>query len=68
MRYLLFELGVGGGFGHTSELKVMNYKDTMASKDAKEWIDEIKNEKERFEKYYAVTPVLHNLIPRGSKS
>ena len=59
--------GVGGGFGHTSEIKVVKYKEAMARKDAKDWIDEINNEKETFKKYNAVTPVLRSLIPRGSK-
>ena len=43
--------GVGGGFGHTDELKVMNYREAMKSSDREAWIDEIKKEHERFEKY-----------------
>ena len=45
----------------------MNYKEEMASKDAKDWIAEIKNEKDRFAKYKAVTPVPPSSIPRESK-
>ena len=30
--------GIGGGFDHSSELKVLNYKQAMASNDKAEWI------------------------------
>ena len=31
--------GLGGGFSNTSELKVMNYREAMASKDAEAWTE-----------------------------
>ncbi len=29
--------GIGGGFGHTAELRVMNYNQAMKSNDAGRW-------------------------------
>ena len=39
--------GIGGGCKHSSELKVLNYKEAMASKDKQEWQKEIAKEHER---------------------
>ena len=55
--------GLGGGFLNTAELKVMNYKEAMRSPEKEQWIEEISNEKRRFDKFGAVTPV-----PRSSVS
>ena len=52
--------GVGGGFENTSELKVMNYREAMQSSDTEEWKAEVKNEKERFDKFNVITVVPHN--------
>ena len=41
--------GIGSGFENTNKLKVMNYKEAMKSKDAKEWTEEVGNEKKRFD-------------------
>ena len=49
--------GVGGGFSNTNELKVLNFRQAMKGKDAEEWLKEVKNEKKRFNKYNALTPV-----------
>ena len=59
--------GVGGGFSNTNELKVMNYREAMKSKQAAEWTDEVSNEKDRFDKYKAVSPVPRNKLPAGTK-
>lgn len=59
--------GVGGGFDHTDELRVMNYKQAMASKDADKWNEEVKNEYERFEKYKVFTPVKRADLEAGAK-
>ena len=59
--------GLGGGFGNTSELRVMNYKEAMRSPDREAWIEEIGNEKRRFDKFKAVTPVPRDQVPVGSK-
>ena len=59
--------GVGGGFTDSSKLKVMNYHQAMKSKDKKEWELEIENEKKRFDKYSALSPVPRNSIPKDGK-
>jgi hypothetical protein len=59
--------GIGGGFTNSSELKVMNYREAMKSADAEEWKDEVRNEKERFDKFKALTPVLRSEVPAGAK-
>ncbi len=61
--------GVGGGFDKISELKVMNYREAMGSPQpqAAQWKVEVKNEKERFEKFDAVTVVKLSQIPKGTK-
>ena len=47
VEFLLVGAGIGGGFTHTSELKVMNYCDAMASEDAKDWKVEVGEERRR---------------------
>ena len=59
--------GLGGGFANTSELKVMNYKEAMRSPDREQWTEEVGNEKRRFDKFGAVTPVPRSEVPAGSK-
>ncbi len=53
----LVGVGVGGGFNKTSELKVMNYREAMQSPNAADWKVEVKNEKERFDKFNVVTVI-----------
>lgn len=36
--------GIGGGFENTNELHVLKYDEAMASKNAKQWHDVIKEE------------------------
>ena len=38
--------GIGGGFSHTTELKVMNYNQAMKSDDVSRWKQEVQVEKE----------------------
>jgi hypothetical protein len=59
--------GLGGGFEHTDELKVMNYKQAMKSADAHLWVQEIKKEYERFEKFGVFTPVSKKDVPKDAK-
>jgi hypothetical protein len=59
--------GIGGGFGHTAELKVMNYNQAMKGDDVSRWKQEVRVEKERFDKYNAVTAVKRKDIPAGVK-
>ena len=49
------------------ELQVLNFKKAMRSPDTYEWCSEITKEKERFDKYDALTPVPRSSIPKGSK-
>ena len=58
--------GIGGGFTNTKELKVMNYKQAMASPRANEWKNEVKNEFERFQKFKAFTVVPRAQIPKDA--
>ena len=55
------------GFKNTDELRVVNYKEAMKSKDAEAWKAEIKRKKDRFDKFGALTPVKRNEVPKGSK-
>ena len=64
---LLVGAGIGGGFGHTVELRVMNYNQAMKSDDAGRWKQEVRIEKERFDKYDAVTAVERKEKPNGVK-
>eukprot|EP00956_Cyclotella_meneghiniana_P008481 scaffold11431_cov23-Cyclotella_meneghiniana.AAC.2 len=57
--------GVGGGFDHTDELKVMNYREAMKSPDCEAWKDEIKNEYDRFQKYKVFKVVPRSKVPKG---
>ena len=59
--------GVGGGFGKTSELKVMNYQEAMQSPSAADWKVEVKKEKERFDKFNVVTVIPLSQVPKGHK-
>ena len=68
VEFLLVGAGIGGGFTHTSELKVMNYRDAMASADVEAWKVEVGEEKKRFDRCKALSPVvLRSLIPRNAK-
>jgi hypothetical protein len=67
MELALIGASVGGGFKHTSKLKVLNYKKAMHSPDADEWQKEVRNLKARFDKYDALTAVPRRLLPRGAK-
>ncbi len=60
--------GVGGRFDNTSKLKVMNYCKEMQSPDADECKVEVKNEKERFDKFKVITVVPRNEMQEGVKT
>ena len=59
--------GIGGGYENTSELRVMNYKEAMSSKDAAGWKVEVGEEKKRFDKFDVFTPIKKSLLPRNAK-
>lgn len=64
---LLVGAGVGGGFEHTDELKVLKYRQAMASSDKAEWDTEIKAEHDRFKKFKVVKVVPKSELPRNAK-
>jgi hypothetical protein len=43
--------GAGGGYGHTDELRVMNYREAMASPDRHLWEEAIRQEYLKFVKF-----------------
>jgi hypothetical protein len=55
--------GIGGGFKHSTELKPLNYKQAMQSKEKSEWVKEIKKENDRMKKYNVWTPVAKESVP-----
>ena len=59
--------GIGGGYTNSAELKVMNYKEAMASKDDEAWTEEVRNEKKRSDKFKAFTAVQKSNAPKGAK-
>ena len=54
---LLVGAGLGGGFENTTELKVVNFKEAMKGRNKNEWIKEVGNEKDRFDRFNALTAV-----------
>ena len=67
IEFELVRAGIGGGFTHACELKVMNYKQAMAGKDAAVWKVEIANEMKRFNRFNAFTPVKRSKLPDNEK-
>ena len=55
--------GIGGGCKHSSELKVLKYKQAMASKDKNKWKNEIKKEHKRMLKHDVWEPVPKEDVP-----
>jgi hypothetical protein len=52
--------GAGGGYGHTDELRVMNYREAMASPDRHLWEEAIHQEYLKFVKFG-----VFEVMPRG---
>eukprot|EP00957_Ditylum_brightwellii_P002720 209034-Ditylum_brightwellii.AAC.1 len=57
----------GSGFNHTSELKVMNFDEAMASKDKKGWEKAVDKEHGKFVKYSVWKPVPKSKVPKDIK-
>eukprot|EP00957_Ditylum_brightwellii_P197961 15081127-Ditylum_brightwellii.AAC.1 len=55
------------GFKHTSELKVMNYNEAMASKDKNKWEKVVNKEHDKFVKYSMWKPVPKFEVPKDAK-
>ena len=45
----------------------MNYKQAMKSPDAEKWVEEVANEKARFDKYRVLTPVPRDKLKVGAE-
>jgi hypothetical protein len=59
--------GVGGGFTHTSELKVLKYNEAMAGPDKKEWEKAVEEEHRKFEKYGVLKAIYVKDVPEKAK-
>lgn len=59
--------GIVGGFTSVDELRVMNYHEAMAGEDSGEWKKEVVNEKKKFDKFNAITPVKRSELPANAK-
>jgi hypothetical protein len=68
-RFELSLVGAGlvGGFNNVDELRVLNYQEAMSSDDAEEWKKEVVNEKIKFDKFNATTPVKRSELPPNAK-
>lgn len=58
--------GLDGGVD-MEKLKVMNFREAMASDDADKWMEEVLNEKRRMDKFNAFTPVPRSELPANAK-
>jgi hypothetical protein len=58
---------VGGGFERTGELKVMKYKEAMASTDTAKWKQGVEAEHEKLVTYQVFEPVDADEIPPDAK-
>jgi len=59
--------GLGGGFEHTSELKVLKYKEAMKSADKDKWDEAIFEEHERMLKHNVFKPTPIKDLPKDAK-
>ena len=65
--FTLVGAGIGGGFDHTEELRVMNYKKAMLSNDRLKWKQAIKDEHARMVKNNVWRAVKRNTLPQNTK-
>ena len=59
--------GLGGGFEHTTELNVLNYKQAMERDDIEEWKKVIDRELETFNKHKVYKAVKREDLPENTK-
>ena len=59
--------GVGGGFDHTTELKVLNYEEAMQSNDINKWKEAVDKEVANFDKHKVYKPVKRSSVPADAK-
>jgi hypothetical protein len=63
----LIGAGIGGGFVHTSELKVMKYNEAMAGPNKKEWEKAVKEVHNKFKQYGVFETIKVDDIPTNAK-
>jgi hypothetical protein len=59
--------GAGGGYGHTDELRVRNYREAMASLDRHFWEEAIRQEYLKFVKFGVFEVILWGELPEEKK-
>jgi hypothetical protein len=59
--------GLGGGFANTKELRVMKYKQAMATEDAKQWEQLVDEEHDQMVKHRVWQAILIKDIPQAVK-
>jgi hypothetical protein len=59
--------GVGGGFGHTNELRTLNYREVMASPDCHLWEEAIHQEYLKFVKFGVFEVIPWGELPHKKK-
>jgi hypothetical protein len=59
--------GAGGGYGHTNELRTMNYREAMASPDRHLWEEAIRQEYLKFVKFGVFEVIPRGELPSGKK-
>jgi hypothetical protein len=59
--------GAGGGYGHTNELRTMNYRKAMASPDRHLWEEAIRQEYLKFVKFGVSEVIPLGELPSGKK-
>jgi hypothetical protein len=63
----LIGAGIGGGFVHTSELKVMKFNEAMAGPNKKEWEKAVEEEHNKFKQYGVFETVKVEDVPTNAK-
>jgi hypothetical protein len=59
--------GLGGGFEHTSELRVMKYEEAMQSNDKAKWNKAVEDEWNNFKEYGVFEAVKKSEVPNDAK-
>lgn len=59
--------GIGGGYHDTAELKVLTYREAMASSNRAEWLAATEEEHKKMKKYQVWIPKKLALVSKGAK-